>query len=258
MLAQQSYRETAQVAILPITVQAERRRDVSGFALFSAGEAGSAHVMAHRMLDHDRYDLGHQRLGSWLNGRSGAGSNWVHLQWHMAVFELALGYWEAAFARFQEHILPVVATTEDALTDAPALLWRLSLAARVPVELPWEPVRMTALARMRRPSTPYIEVHNLLALAGAGDLTSLDRWLQRQPPAARSRSEVLVGRMAVALRAYTAGDYGQATTVLANVVPYIAEVGGSRAQNQLFKQLEQASRRKAAASNSLSPYLKVA
>ena len=258
MPAQQSYRETAQVAILPITVQAGRRRDVSGFALFSAGEAGSAHVMAHRMLDHDRYDLGHQRLGRWLNGRSGAGSDWVHLQWHMAVFELALGYWEAAFARFQEHILPVVATTEDALTDAPALLWRLSLAARVPVELPWEPVRMTALARMRRPSTPYIEVHNLLALAGAGDLTSLDRWLQRQPPVARSRREGLVGRMAVALRAYTAGDYGHATTVLANAVPYIAEVGGSRAQNQLFKQLEQASRRKAAASNSLSPYLKVA
>ena len=258
MSAQRSHRGTAQVAIPATTVQARRRRDVSGFALFSAGEAGSAHVMAHRMLDHDRYDLGHQRLGSWLNGRSGAGSEWIHLQWHMAVFELALGYWEAAFTRFQEHILPVAATTEDALTDAPALLWRLSLAVRVPVELPWEPVRVTALARMRRPSNPYVELHNLLALSGAGDLTSLDRWLHRQPSAARSRSEGLVGRMAVALRAYTAGDYKQATTVLANVVPYIAEVGGSRAQNQLFKQLEQASRRKASAGNSLSPYLKVA
>ncbi len=234
MSAQQSHRETAGVAILATTVRAQRCRDVSGFALFSAGEAGSAHVMAHRMLDHDRYDLGHQLLGSWLNGRSSAGSEWIHIQWHMAVFELALGHWEAAFARFQEHILSVAATTENALTDAPALLWRLSLAVRIRVELPWEPVRGTALARMRRPNNPYVELHNLLALSGAGDLTSLDRWLHRQPPAARSRSEGLVGRMAVALRANTAGDYQQATTVLANVVPYIAEVGGSRSQIHLF------------------------
>lgn len=258
MSAQQSYLETAGVAIPASGVNAQRHRDVSGFALFSIGDAGSAHVMAHRMLDQDRYDLGHQLLGSWLNGRSGVGSDWVHLQWHMAVFELALDQWEAAFARFREHILPVAAATEDALTDAPALLWRLLLSARAPVELPWEPVRATALARMQRPAKPYVELHNLLALAGAGDLMNLDRWLQRQAPTARSRSEDLVGRMAVALRAYTAGDYGQAANVLANVVPYIAEVGGSRAQNQLFEQLEQASRRQASAGDSLSPYLKVA
>ncbi len=258
MSALQSYRENAQVAIVPANAQVQRIRDISGFALFSAGEAGSAHVMAHRMLDQDRYDLGHQRLGTWLDGRSGAGSEWIHLQFHMAVFELALGDWEAAFARFQEHILPVAATTDDALTDAPALLWRLSLAASAPVELPWEPVRMRAIARMRQPSEPFVELHNLLALAGAGDLASLDRWLQRQRPADRSRNDHLVERMAVALRAYTAGDFQQATTVLAGVVPYTSEVGGSRAQNQLFKQLEQASRRKASAGDSLSPYLKVA
>jgi hypothetical protein len=214
--------------------------------------------MAHRMLDHDHCALGHRLLGAWLEGRTGSGSDWAHLQWHMAVFELALGHWEAAFARFQEHILPTAATTEDALTDAPALAWRLSLAARVPLELPWEPLRVRALARLRRPSTPYVELHNLLALAGAGDLTSLDRWLQRQRPAARSRSEALVGRMAVALRAYAAGEYGQATTVLADVVPYIGEVGGSRAQNQLFKQLQKTAGRKASAGESLPPYLKVA
>lgn len=258
MSAQRPPRKTAQLTILPANVQAERHRDVSGFALFYTGEAGAAHLMAHRMLDHGCYDLGHQRLGSWLDGRRGAGSDWVHLQWHMAVFELALGDWETAVARFQDYILPVAATTENALTDAPALLWRLSLGAHGPIALPWEPVRATALRRMRRPSAPYVELHNLLALAGAGDVASLDQWLQRQTSAARSRSEVLVTRMAVALRAYAAGDFESAATVLTTVVPYIAQIGGSRAQNQLFQRLGQVSRHKASRGAVPSPYLKVA
>ena len=236
MSAQLSYGETAQAATPPTDEQAVRCQDVSGFSLFSTGADGSAQ---------DRCELGHQLLGAWLEGCAGMGSDWVHLQWHMAVFELELGHWEAAFARFERQILPAATTTEDALTDAPALLWRLSLAARRPIELPWQPVRATALARMRRPSSPYVELHNLLALAGAGDLTSLDQWLQKQTPLARSRSEALVARMAAALRAYAGGNFELAATVLANVVLDIAVVGGSRAQNRLFTQLAQAAQRQA-------------
>ncbi len=247
-----------QQVIPSIYEHGERCRDVSGFVLFSTGAAGSAHVMAHRALDQARCELGYQLLGAWLDGRAGMDSDWVHLQWHMAVFELALNHWNAAFTRFQEEILPTAATTEQALTDAPALLWRLSLAAQGPVELPWQPVRLTALARMRRPSSPYVELHNLLALAGAGDIASLDQWLQGRAPLARSRSEALVARMAVALRAYAAGEFESAATVLTNVVPYIGAIGGSRAQNQLFAQLTQAARRSASAIDSLSFYLKAA
>ena len=249
---------SAEQMIPSTTSHGERCRDVSGFVLFSTGAGGSAHVMAHRMLDQQRYEAGHELLGACLERRTGIGSDWVHLQWHMAVFELALNHWDAAFTRFREQILPTAGTTEMALIDAPALLWRLSLAASGPAELPWQPLRLTALARMRRPNSPYVELHNLLALAGAGDLVNLDQWLQRQESRARSRSEALVSRMAVALRAYAAGDFDLAATVLTNVVPYIAEVGGSRAQNQLFTQLMRAAHRRACASDSLPSYLKVA
>ena len=76
-----------------------RSHDVSRFGVFSHGDAGQAHVAAHRMLDEGRHELGHRLLGAWLEGRSGSGSDWTHLQWHMAVFELAVGQWDAAFAR---------------------------------------------------------------------------------------------------------------------------------------------------------------
>ena len=83
------------VELMPRT----RSHDVSGFGVFSQGDAGQAHVAAHRMLDEGRHELGHRLLGAWLEGRSGSGSDWTHLQWHMAVFELAVGQWDAAFAR---------------------------------------------------------------------------------------------------------------------------------------------------------------
>jgi hypothetical protein len=194
--------------------------------------------MAHRMLDDNRIELGHRLLGDWLQDRTGSGSDWLHLHFHMAVFELAVDDWDAAHTRFIQEILPAAATTEEALTDAPALLWRLALTATEPVELPWEALRLTALGRMRRSSKPFVELHNLLALAGAGDVTSIDQWLQTRPADIPSRRERLVEQMAVALKAYAAGSYMHAASVLRNVVPQLSQVGGSHAQNQLFRQLE--------------------
>ncbi len=216
-------------------------QDISGYTVFSAGEAGAAHMMAHRMLDENRIELGHQLLSEWLEGRTGSGSEWIHLQFHMAVFDLALGDWGATYTRFMDEILPSAATTEEALTDAPALLWRLALTAPEPVELPWQALQRTALARMQRPSDPFVELHNLLALAGAGDLASIEQWLQTRPADVPSRRERLVERMAVALQAYAARAYQHAATVLQSVVPQLSQVGGSRAQNLLFRQLEESS-----------------
>lgn len=212
-------------------------QDISGYTVFSAGDAGAAHVMAHRMLDENRIKLGHQLLGDWLQGRTGSGSDWLHLQFHMAVFELALDDWDAAYTRFMNEILPAAATTEEALTDAPALLWRLALTSPEPVALPWKALQQTALARMQRPSDPFVELHNLLALAGAGDITSIERWLNTRPANRGSKPERLVRQMAVALKAYAARSYLHAASLLQNVVPQLSLAGGSHAQNLLFRQL---------------------
>jgi hypothetical protein len=212
-------------------------RDASGYRIFSADEAGSAHVMAHRMLDENRLVEGHRLLGDWLRGRTGAGSEWVHLQFHMAVFEIAAGDWDAAHERYQEQVLPVAATSENAITDAPQLLWRLALAAPRETHLSWEPLRRTALARMQRPDDPYIELHNLLVLAGAGDLEGLVRWAQSRPARESTQQWLIVGRAASALVAYASKSYRQAAKIFSDLVPRIAEVGGSKAQNQLFEQI---------------------
>jgi len=236
----------------------DRPADSSGYAMFSTGEQGNIHVTAHRMLDAGENELGHQLLGAWLDGHTGSGSEWTHLQWHMAVFDLSLGNWNAALARFQGQILPVVANSFEALTDAPALLCRLSLAASTPAALPWKPVHLRALASMKKPRSPFVEIHNLLALAGARDFGNLDRWLQKRQVSACSETEKIVFRIAIALRSFIAGSYEAAATTFESVIPYLSEIGGSRAQNDLFRQLRDSARRQSVTSESLTHELKVA
>jgi len=227
------------------TKSAEPVRDASGYVVFSAGEAGAAHVLAHRLLDEGQIKRGHERLGAWLDGRKGAGSEWVHLQFHMGVFELALGRWNDAYTRFLTEILPAASQTHDALTDAPALLWRLALSAPVPVELPWQPVRRTALSNLERSPDPFVELHHLLALAGASDLASIERWLQSRSSGTRSRRDQIVYRVALALKAYVCHAYEQAAIGLARLAPFLSDLGGSGAQRQLFGEIERSSRQRA-------------
>jgi hypothetical protein len=154
----------------------------------------------------------------------------------MAIFEIAVARWEAALARFETHILPVATHTYDALTDAPALLWRLQLTAPRPARLTWEPVHATAVRQLTRASTPYVALHCLLALAGAGDVDGLDRWLHGRRATEDSHAKVLV-QMGVGLRAFAAGDYELSSVVLAAAVPKVSALGGSHAQNLLFEDI---------------------
>lgn len=211
-------------------------QDRSGFGVFSHGDAGDAHVMAHRMLDEERYELGHRLLGAWLEQHQGNGSCWTHLQWHMGVFEIAVGRWKAALRRFETEILPVAAASFDALTDAPAMLWRLELAAPWPVALDWEAVRKTAVRRLTEPCDAYVELHCLLALAGGGDVDGLDRWLRARRSTEDRRGKVLT-QMGVGLQAFAAEDDELAARVLTTAAPNVSLLGGSHAQNQLFRQV---------------------
>jgi len=218
--------------------------DASGYTIFSAGDVGAAHAMAHRMLDEGTFELGHALLGSWLEGRSGSGSEWLHIQFHMAVFELELGLWDAAFERYVQYLLPAAATTSLALTDAPAIAWRLALSPDARDVVPWDAVRSAAARRLLHRDDPYVELHHVLAFTGAGDVDLLDRWIRSRARRARTRADGFVMRFGRAMRAYASGDVAAAATGLAEVVPYVSEIGGSRAQNQVFERVESAIRQR--------------
>ena len=215
--------------------------DISGSPLFCEGAFGWAHVVAHRLLDAGRPEEGHRVLGAWLAAHEGAGSDWIHLQWHMAVFEIATERCASAFDRFERHILPAV-SAGDAHADAPSLLWRLSLMSPGRAQIPWEPVRDAAIDGLRRLSSPYVELHHLLALAGAGDVSAISRWRSTRARDVPSLSDHILIRMAEGLGAFAAQDYSRAAVTLAATAPQVWRLGGSRAQNQLFELISQEAR----------------
>jgi hypothetical protein len=211
--------------------------DLSGYEIFSHGPSGEAHALAHRLTDTARWHLGRQLLGEWLDTHKGRGSDWVHLQFHMAIFELALGEWDCAHRRFRSEVLPTAASTAEALTDAPALLWRLALSAPEPVMLPWAPIRWAALAHMHDTPDPFVQLHHLLALAGANDTSGIALWLRRHPRFASTKEQRTLERFALAMSALSSGAFLRAADLLHGVLPDLPEVGGSHAQNQVFGQL---------------------
>ena len=206
--------------------------DISGFQIFSDSEIGHAHIFAHRMLDLGRPERGHELLSKWLRGRTGGGSEWVHIQWHMLVFELAIGRWQGAYDRFVEQVLPAARTSDVAVTDAPSGLWRLALAAPGPVALPWEHLAARARARLRAGCEPYAALHDLLALAGARDVRSIMGWLRERRT--DCTDDQIVFGFARSCLALSQGDLLRAASDLEPVLPALPSLGGSRAQNELF------------------------
>jgi hypothetical protein len=220
-----------------VDASAVNARDIRGYEIFNHGPTGETHALAHHLTDTARWHLGHQLLGEWLGAHCGGGSDWVHLQFHMGIFELALGEWDAAHRRFLTEVLPTAASTGEALTDAPALLWRLALSAPEPVTLPWAPIRRTALAHRYDTTDPFVQMHHLMALAGAKDTGSIARWLRTGSKFARTRDQRVLKRFALAMSALSSGVFPRAADLLHAVLPDLHALGGSQAQNRLFRQL---------------------
>jgi hypothetical protein len=233
------------------TSSTAQSRDISGSLIFSTGELGQAHETAHELLDANRPDLGYQWLRSWLDGRAGQGSRWIHIQWHMLVFELAADRWDSARVRFEHHILPAASSSADALTDAPSALWRLALAAGRPVDLPWQVVGATAAEQLHDSTKPFVALHNLLALAGAGYTSSIDSWLSQHQP--QTRADQTLAQLGHGLRAYAAGNWAKASMAFSIALPNISLLGGSRAQNELFVELFRIACKRSVANDNYQP-----
>jgi len=210
-------------------------QDISGFQIFSGSDLGHAHVVAHRMLDLGRFDRGYQILREWLENRAGSGSQWVHIQWHMLVFELAVGDWQSAYARFLREVLPVARAGDQAVTDAASGLWRLALASPSATTLPWEEVASGARHRLGLKREPYVELHDLLALTGARDVQSIAGWLELRRRETK-RNQTLLG-FAQGLLHLASGQLLDAAAHFERVLPALGTLGGSRAQNELFDEL---------------------
>ena len=80
-------------------------------------------------------------MGKWLESCDKRGPSVVHLSWHQALFELAMGRYQGALDIYETEIRPTVAADgATALNDSASLVWRLQLYAGVPPPVPLQEV----------------------------------------------------------------------------------------------------------------------
>jgi len=200
-------------------------------------DAWAVHALAHALYESADFDSGVTRLPPAIHPCRGL--NWFknHLLWHLALLHFARG----EYARVATLSRTVFERTPSAIAgdlhDSISLLWRLELAGR-PMAERWQPFTAIARERINRLGLHFHVAHVTMALAGGGDWASADKHLalvrERAPKDRTGLMGDVLAPLLEGLQAFAARDYARAVARLEPLRPRIVELGGSRAQRDVF------------------------
>jgi len=207
------------------------RADAESGLAANARSAHAAHGMAHVFYETAQHEAGRDWLTAWTADFDPRASG-LHLSWHLALHDLALGDLDRLERRYETSIRPHAGPT--LFIDAVDILWRSRLAgADDPAR--WSSLRtiVPAVAEVRTTSLALIA--SIVVLAGSGDTTGLGAaiaWLRtlRRNPLCR---EVILP-IAEALLAIAQGDIARAARQLEGVGDELVAVSASNAQLDLL------------------------
>jgi len=165
--------------------------------------------------------------------------NWFrdHLVWHLALMHYARGDYRRAstIARGAFERRPSAIAGE--LHDSISMLWRLMLVGH-DVRTRWQPFAEIARGRLNRQGLLFHAVHLGMALSAAGDWSTAGQQLGMLRERAPKDKSGLLGDVAVPLiegmQAFAGGDYRAAIGRIEPLRSRIVEIGGSRAQRDVF------------------------
>ena len=200
-------------------------------------DAWGVHALAHALYEQAVFDTGITRLPPATHRCTGL--NWFHnhLVWHLALMHFAKGEFERASAIGRGAFERAPSSIAGDLHDSISLLWRLTLVGH-DVGDRWQPFVEIARQRLDRQGLLFHAAHLAMALAGGGDWATAERQLGMLRERAPKDRSGLVGDVVVplleGLQAFAAGDYARTVARLEPLRPRIIELGGSRAQRDVF------------------------
>ncbi len=205
--------------------------------------AVATHSVAHVYFERGDAAGGADFLANWLEGFDCPASSYVHLSWHLALFELALGQYERAIERYEQDIRPyVVAKSMATLPDSASFLWRVQIYSGTPSSHPaapsWEDVRPLATPMAEKPGFAFQVAHAALALAACDDrdaLTMMMAHLQRTVERGDLFTKDIVVPLVQGIADFAQGEYAKSAEWLEPVCPQLVRIGGSHAQREVFE-----------------------
>jgi tetratricopeptide (TPR) repeat protein len=200
-------------------------------------DAWSVHALAHALYESESYDAGVTKLPAAIHPCRGL--NWFrnHLLWHFALLHFARGEYGRAAKIGRATFERAPSSIAGNLHDSISLLWRLELVGR-PVGARWQPFTAIARERVNRMGLLFHAAHVTMALAGGGDWVTAKAHLDAVRARAAKDPTRLTGEVLAplveGLQAFAQGDYRTTIARIEPLRPRLIELGGSRAQRDVF------------------------
>lgn len=212
---------------------------VAGAALVAnPRDAWAVHALAHALYELGAFDTGVRVLPGRIHPCTHLGWFRNHLLWHLALLHLSAGDLERASAIARATFERRPSAIAGDLHDAISFLWRLELLGRPPGAR-WRPFVEIARTRLDREGLLFHAVHLAMALAAGGDWATAERQLATlRARATRDPGgpvEAVVVPLVEGIHAFAAADYLRAVARLERAMPRLIELGGSRAQRDVFE-----------------------
>jgi tetratricopeptide (TPR) repeat protein len=201
------------------------------------------HALSHVLIRQGRVREGLARLESFLPLLATCGRPiHSHDAWHLALLHLEQLDVPAAMRVFHAHIWGITPDFVVEQLDAIALLWRIEMSG-TPVDAEWRSIADHVAPRAVETLMPFMNAHYVYALARAGRTDALEAALARVRARSSAGDEEAirvwapVGRAVIeAAAAFGAGERASAAALLDPVMPMMTSIGGSDAQDELFRQ----------------------
>ena len=200
-------------------------------------DAWGVHALAHALYEQAVFDTGITRLPPATHRCTGL--NWFqnHLVWHLALMHFAKGEFDRASAIGRGAFEREPSSIAGDLHDSISLLWRLQLVGH-DVRERWAPFVAIAEQRLDRQGLLFHAAHLAMAFAGGGEWATAERQLGMLRERAPKDRTGLVGEVLVplveGLHGFAAGDWRRAIDRMEPLRARVVELGGSRAQRDVF------------------------
>ena len=201
--------------------------------------AWAAHSVAHVYFEMGDHSGGTGFLGDWLPGFDRRAPFHVHMSWHWALAELAMGRYQQVMEIYQQDMRPaVLAKRATALGDSASLLWRYQMYAGAAPPVPWEEVRELGAPAGEGPGPVARDAHAAMAFTASGDQAAQGRLVARLEALARG-SDKLAAEITLplvrALGSFGTGDYQETVKLLEPISGQLVRIGLSHAQREVFE-----------------------